>query len=440
MIVVVCGLFIISFLYALVSNRDMFSPAKFFLFSFLVFHAGAFSDKSYELWMLLLLVLMVGATAVMFEALCPVQRARGSALALQKPSDARHFLLWIWALSTPGIIGETYLVYSFGGIQGYINVIGNRVIEFRGLGWATTLAATLMTFNLAYFAVGLTRRRSGLWWTFYIAHFLILLVTGLLSGSRGGILTVFAMQLFCYHYIKSRVRLTRALPIAAALLVFAMVLGVVRNGVKIEGDAFTTGLEGRDEIVEFSTFKYGVVPLQLLLSADHLRLAYGMTMVSLVTNVVPRDWWPDKPESGGIYFTKVYTGDAWDGASNLTPTLLGEGIINFGWTLGIAFFVSVYPALMYFSVKYYRRIVMRLRAAPGAASAIDFVLYVFVLWAVVALMTGEVTNVSLSLALTRIVPIAVLKAVLGHRWQGGPILRRARVSGILRSNQTAVSG
>ena len=140
-----------------------------------------------------------------------------------------------------------------------------------------------------------------------------------------------------------------------------------------------------------------------------------MTLLSLVTNAVPRDWWPDKPDSGGIYFTKVYTGDAWEGASNLTPTFLGEGVINFGWIFGILFFVFAYPSLMYFIVTYYRRVIRRVRSAPGAASAMDVVLYAFVLWAAVALMTGEVTNVLLSLALTRIVPIAVLKAALGFR-------------------------
>jgi hypothetical protein len=73
---------------------------------------------------------------------------------------------------------------------------------------------------------------------------------------------------------------------------------------------------------------------------------------------------------------------------------------------------------MYFLVTYYRRIVMRMRTTPGAAAAVDLVLYVFVMWAVVALMTGEVTTIILSLVLTRLVPVAMIKLVLGQRWQG----------------------
>lgn len=440
MSIVVCGLFIVTFLYALVSNRDTFSPAKFFLFSFLVFHLGALSGtSSYELWMLILLVLLVGMTAVMFEALGSVPPAPRDVLNVRKLPDAQFFLTWIWLLSLPGILAEVYLVESFGGIQAYVNIMGNRVIEFRGLGWAITLIATLLAFNLAYFAVGLTRRRSRLWWTCYGLHFLILLATGLLSGSRSGILNIFAMQLFCYHYIKRNVRLTRALPIAVALLVFAMVLGVVRNYVKFENDVLTTGLEGQDQVGGYSTFQYGVLPLHILLDADHLQLAYGMTLVSLVTNVVPRDWWPDKPDTGGVFFTKAYTGDAWDGASNLTPTFLGEGIINFGWACGILFFVFTYPAVMYFLVTYYRRVIMRMRATPGPAAAVDLALYVFVMWAVIALMTGEVTTTILGLLLTRLAPIALLKAVLGQRWQGSAQARRARVSQGHSDNQPLVS-
>src|ERR1700733_218983 len=283
----------------------------------------------------------------------------------------------------------------------------------------------MMTFNLAYFAVGLTRSHSRLWWAGYGVHFLILLVLSLLSGSRSGVLSIFVMQLFCYHYLKGRVNLRLVVPIAVALLACAMVLEIVRNGVKVEDGAVTTGLEQRDQTVGFTTFQLGVQPLQILLAAGDLQLAHGMTLVSLVTNVVPRDWWPDKPESGGVFFTRVYTGDAWGGTSRLTPTFLGEGVINFGWALGILFFVATYSALLYYLVIYYRRTVVRVRASSESAVAIELALYVCVMWSVVALMTGEVTNVLLSLVLTRIVPIALLKAVLAQRWQLAPRVRGA---------------
>jgi oligosaccharide repeat unit polymerase len=429
MSIVVCTLFVVTLAYAIVTNADLFSPAKLYLLSFMIFYFGALTDDSkYQLWLLVLIVLMVGMIAVLFEALSPVPRVSRLALKVRRRDDPVHFVMWIWVLSLPGILAEAYLIHNFGGLQGYVDIIGNRVIELRGFGWATTLIATLTAINLAYFAVGLTQRRTKLWWCWYWTHLLVVVVTGLLSGSRGGVLTIFVMQLFCYHYLRKNVRLARAATIAAAMLACAMILGVIRQGVKFEGDTFTTGLAQRDSVVEFSTIHYGENPLQLLLDADDLHLAYGTTFLSLLTNVIPRDWWPDKPDTGGGFFTKVYTGDAWNGASNLAPTYLGEWIMNFGWALGIAFFVVTYPALMYFCFVYYRRVILRVRTLPAAVAALDLALYVMVLWAIVALMTGEVTNVLLSLVLTRIAPLVILRTVLDRQASAVRHVRRGNLT------------
>ena len=380
-----------------------------------MFYVGALSSTApWELWLLLLLVLLVGLFTVLLEAIVRTPLS-ARPLGARGAFDERHFAHWIWLLSVPAMVSQVAVVQMFGGIEGYINIIGNRVVELRGLGWAKTMISTISVFNLIYFAVGLTRRRSRVWWAGYLAHLLILLVFGLLSGSRSALLSAFAMQLFCVHYLRGGVRVLRAVAVGAALLAAAMIIGVAREGIKLDGDTLSTGLEGADQVVQLSIFRNGVEPLQIPLDAGPLRLAYGSTLLSLATNAVPRDWWPEKPDTGGVFLTKEYTGDAWDGASNLTPTFLGEAVINFGWVAGIGFFVVVYPAMMYGHFGYYRRTVRRLREAPGPATAIDLVVYLFVLWAVVGLMTGEVTNVLLNLVLTQIVPAAAAKALLTRR-------------------------
>jgi hypothetical protein len=424
MSLVVCSLFVVVFLWALGSNPDLFSPAKFYLFSFLIFHLGALSrEYPYELWLLILLVLLVGATTVLFEAVSPLPPRLRYPLQLRRHSDPAHFLLWIWGLSLPALAAEAYLVWKLGGLAAYVNIIGNRVIEFRGYGAAITLSGWLVTFNLAYFAVGLTRSRSRWWWSAYSVHFLTALAVGLLSGSRSGFLTIFVLQLFCYHYIRGKVRLTHALPIALVLVFAALLLGMVRNAVKVEDGGVSIGGLGnnnRTQSLEYGTFQYGVQPLQILLDADYVQPVYGMTLLSVVTNVVPREWWPDKPDTGGVFFTKQYTHNAWGGASNLTPTLLGEGIINFGWAAGIALYVLVYPVLMYLVVVYYRRVVVWARGEGGPAGAIEVTIYVCVMWAAVALMVAEVTTTVQSLLMTRIVPLLLLKALLGLRMRPLP--------------------
>jgi hypothetical protein len=417
MSIVVCALFVATFGWALASNADKFSPAKFFLFTFAVFYAGALAaNASLELWLLILLVLLVGLVSVLLEGLHPPPATaavvkRGA----QRTLDETYFVRWIWLLSAPAILSQMYIVQKFGGIDGYINIIGNRVIELRGLGWAKTIISTIVVINLIYFAVGLTRLRSRSWWAGYVLHLLILLAFGLLAGSRGGLLNVFAMQLFLFHYLRGPVRVLRVVLVSIMLLVSAAIIGVAREGIKLEDGTLHTGLEDVEQVFQFSIFSYGVLPLEILLDAGSLRLAYGSTLLSLGTNAIPRNLWPGKPDSGGVFFTKEYTGDAWGGASNLAPTFIGEAVINFGWLFGAAFFLAAYGALMYFVIDYYRRIVRLVRSTTGGATAIDLVVYVLVMWSIVALMVGEVTNVLLNLALTQVIPAAATKALLTKR-------------------------
>jgi len=414
MSIAICALCVAALAWALWSNPDICSPAKLFLLSFLVFHLGVLSvHGSQELWSLVLLVLLVGVLTSLFEALSPPPPPVRYPIELRRHADPRGLVLWLWALTAPAVVGQLYLIYKIGGLAAYVNALGWRVVEFRGVGWATTLSATMPALDLAYFAIGLTRTRSRSWWSLYLAHLLIAIALGLLSGSRSGLLTLFAMQLFCYHYLRARVRLMRALSLAAVLLFAALLLGVLRNVVRLEDGELSVGSIGPgNQTLAYGTFNYGVQPLEILLDADELKLAHGMTLVSVVTNVVPRDWWPDKPDTGGVFFTKEYTGNAWGGASNLTPTLLGEIVTNFGWVAGIALYALIYPFLMYLLVLYYRRVVPRADQAGGAAAAIELLLYVCVLWALVGVMIAEVTATVVGLFTTRIVPLLLLKAVL----------------------------
>jgi hypothetical protein len=89
--------------------------------------------------------------------------------------------------------------------------------------------------------------------------------------------------------------------------------------------------------------------------------------------------------------------------------------------------MATYPALMYYSVWYYRRVMVRVRAAPDAQAALDLAQYVLVAWAIVALMTGEVTNILLGLLLTRVIPLQILRAALGRQGSRTQPLRRASI-------------
>jgi hypothetical protein len=402
---------------ALATQPDLLSPAKFFLASFVLFHIGAWEgQRPLELWLLTLNVLAVGAITVAFEA-------RGSARHLPPrrapmPAQSRAAgatTRWLWLLSLPALFAQWYVIDYFGGLAGYINAVGMRVIEFRGLGWARLLTSMLLVVNLVYFACGLVERRSRGWWLGYGVHLLLLVGIGALSGSRSAVLTVFAMQLFMIHYLRRRLRAGRVVLVAVALVFGAGVLGAVRDGLKVDDGELRTGLDTAEGVFQAAVFRYGIEPLEILLQSDTRALAMGSTFATLLTNPVPRPLWPEKPDTGGVYFTKLYTGDAWDGASNLTPTFQGEWIINFGWYAGIPLFVLSYAGLMLATVRAYRAMLARLARGRDLDAAIALVRYVCIVWAVVGLMVGEVTSVLLALALNQLLPLFVLRRVLVRR-------------------------
>jgi hypothetical protein len=419
--ILVCSLLVLTGALAFLTNRDMFSPGKFYLISFMMFYAGALaSPDEYELWLLMLLVLLIGVATVCLEAGAALQIPREAQLPQRSSSGERNVAFWIWVASLPAIAAQVYIVHHFDGLEGYINIIGDRVIEMRGLGWAKTLTATIVILDLMYFGIGLTRRRSKSWWMLWGLHLLVVLGMGALSGSRGSILTVFPLLLFSYHYLRKPVKIVYALPIGLVLVGCAIAIGIIRQGLRLDEGTVSTGFDSYDQALSLSIFNYGVLPLKILLFASDLQLAGGTTLISVLTNPIPRDFWPDKPDTGGVFFTKVYTGDAWDGASNLTPTFLGEGVINFGWLGGLVFFIAASLALMWWVVRYYKQMQSRVAGGSDAGVAIEVVVYGLVMWAAVALMVGEVTNTVQTLVMTQILPALVMKAVLVKKRAGRP--------------------
>lgn len=412
----VAGVLLAAVVTALMTQRDLFSPGKMFLASFALFHLGAWTrPRTTELWLLILIVLLVGTVAVVAETPSGMTARGLPRPGPRSPTRAEWSTLAIWLLSMPALAAQVTIIEMFGGLIGYVNALGNRVLEFRGLGWVRTLTAMLLVINLVYMAIGLVERRRRLWWMGYLLHLLLLVGVGLLSGSRSGVLTVFAMQLMLFHYLRRPVSIARGLLVAISLVLAAGVLGVVREGVKFEDGRLVTGLADADRLFQSSVFTYGVEPLEILERVDTKELSLGGTFATLLTNPIPRNLWPSKPDTGGVVFTKLYTGDAWGGASNLTPTFIGEWIINFGWAAGIALFAVTYGSVLLATVATYWRMRRRLALGLDRGVAIDLVIYVCLLWTVIGLMVGEVTNVLLTFALTQLLPLWLLRRLLAGR-------------------------
>jgi oligosaccharide repeat unit polymerase len=230
------------------------------------------------------------------------------------------------------------------------------------------------------------------------------ILMGALSGSRSSLLNIFLMQFIVYHYVRSNVSVAKASLLAVALMLTAMTLGVVRNTIRYSAGEFSTAGASTDTF-SFAAFTYGVYPLEVIATTQYMPLAEGSTFLSAVTNVIPREIWPQKPDTGGVFFTENYLEDAWQGYSNITPTFLGEWLINFGWFAGIIGYMTSFGLLLYFTVRYYFYVLREASSDSSELVAIDVVIYVHFLLAVVGLMVGELTNVVVTLVVSQLLPL-----------------------------------
>ena len=401
----------IAAIVAVSSNPDMLSPAKLLLVTFAMFHAGAlYTELPVLAGGMIFLVLAVCfvvtfAEGQMVQGLPPMRKR----WRLPDPRQAPDFATAIWLFSAPSLIAQLFMIQQFGGLSGYIDSLGTRVVDWAGFGWARTLINLMTPLNLIYFALGLQTRRDRRWWTIYGLHFLILLMLGVLSGSRSSLLTVFAIQLMLFHYLRTPVKGRIAAVLAGTLILSAFTLGVLRNGVSIGDEGIEFGTFEQQSTASLGSFNAGVQALKVITEAPFMPLAHGSTFVSVLTNAVPRAVWPDKPDPGGVFFTKHYTGDAWYGFSNLAPTFLGEFLINFGWAWGVAGFALVYPLILLAVVRFYRSQRIALQQVLTPAMAIDVVLFLTITWSMVGLMVGETTNVVVNLVFSQVIPILFVR-------------------------------
>ena len=429
MILVLSLVVLIAGIVAVTSNADTFSPAKFFLIFYVLFHIGAVVEPPRTE-----VLLLAGIPLFLILIFCFAEGARTqylpkpSQMVRPAPDGGRDYSvpIIIWAVSAPSVFAQFYMIAEMGGIEGYVQSINTRVVDWSGFGWARVLINLISTLSVAMFAIGLTKRRDKIWWSMFVLHLAFVLFTGLLSGSRSGLLNVLALMACVYHYVRRPISVPVAATFVVSLVGIASLFGVARNGFKLQNGELSTGFQSTSESFSFNSFFYGIDPLELIVSMPQLVLAKGTTFLSLLTNAIPRAIYPEKPDTGGVFFTKNYAGDAWEGFSNLTPTFLGEWIINFGFFAGILGFFLSYGSIMLLTMRRYVALLRNADRKRDETFGVDVAIYIHILWVSVALMIGEITNVVLGLVLNVLVPLAVVRwwiarrAILS-RTAGGPV-------------------
>jgi oligosaccharide repeat unit polymerase len=378
------------------SNRDLFSPIKLYLLTlFICFFDIFVNPYRLEICCVYLGLLALAVALSRFEA-STVRTPRMRTKAVSE----RRAVAFLWISTTIPVASMTYLVSYFGGPAEYLAQLPLRSFAFRGLNTFSELAVNLVSLiTVLYFGISVMRKRTVRWWIWYSLHFTVAFVILSASGSRRYLLMLILMMLALVHYLRSAISMRTATVFLVFVLSITSVAGVLRLSQR-DANSLARDLNNDERESVTAHFKYGLVPLEVIYDAGVLDLHYGSTFIAALTNIVPRPFWPDKPDGAGPAITKDYLGDRWLGTSNLNAGFIVESIMNFGFGIGLPFGFLGLAGAMTFLVRQYRLMRMSLRVHDRSVHTVfSLVRHFHVALAITGLVTWETAIVSVPLIL-----------------------------------------
>ncbi|WP_236100871.1 oligosaccharide repeat unit polymerase [Pseudomonas argentinensis] len=283
-------------------NKDLLSPGKIlFVFTFL-FYLGVFVGDVSDLTVFAYLFLMV---ALLIVAFIDSGVECGAYVSKQDVPVAKYAVLLLLLL--PALFLKIKMVIDEGGIVAYIMTLAFRVVEFEGRGWILVVFSSVQVFYVYLCYVFMLDSRKGA-----LKIFIFLLSTGIFlfvcftSGSRSSLLMPLVTILVMRHYLLRRINMVTVVGCSCLFLFFIAFYGAFRND--FGGSDFSEFSLAK---LNYSHFYYGTNPLEILADSNINDPLLGATYATLLTNFIPRAIYPGKPDTGGLVFTKIYTGDQW---------------------------------------------------------------------------------------------------------------------------------
>ena len=376
------------------SNRDIFSPGKFYHMSLAVYFVDVFvSEQNGYIYAIYLGYILVGMGISVIEGYTLSES--GAVLPRPEPSGVvpPRLVVVLWGLTIVPVVSQLYLIHITGGVASLAMTIAHRVGEWRGLGHLVNLIKLIAPINLVYFAVGLvyTKRHPGLWWLGYILHVVVFVLTAALLGGRGFILGQVVLMMVIYNYLRRPVKLRYAIAGGAVLLVIAGFLGTVRNNLsRLHSLDDISRMHG--DTLNLKMFSYGVNPLTAVFEREFTDYQYGKTFLTPVTNFVPRRIWPDKFEPGGVVLTKFLRGRHYTGLSHMSTGVVTESILNFGRPLGILWGFLLLTVVVVLLTRLYARLRTALEEAGRFSRIWRVLAYTYVAGMGGSLLFGELQS------------------------------------------------
>ncbi|WP_375239820.1 O-antigen polymerase [Aurantibacter sp.] len=391
-------LWILLLILSFIKTRDLFSPGKVFSAIFFVFFGDIFfTPYSEKVYLSILLIFFIHLILILSEKKINFTLPKSFILNRSYKKIVRR----IWLLTTIPILAQLLLINKLGGLEKYILSIGLRVDAWKGLGYLIFFTKFINMLNYLYFIVilKLKNKTKNIKIIFFL-HFLVFTVISLMSGSRSTLLWNLVFMMVYYNYNIKKVNFTLILSGALIIVILAMIIGVARDGYKYTDDGIQTGLQGSSKILKMSNFTYGLDPLELVLNNNLKEIKYGSTYVSAVTNLIPRKLWPGKPDTGGMVITKDYLNNVYGGFSYISPGLIPEAIINFGYFVGFIFSFIIMN-LFNFSLLRFRRKQYTFRKNLKKEVLIKGI-YPFLLFGVISYIYAEFTTNTISMMIFKV--------------------------------------
>lgn len=372
--------------YSIVSNRDWLSPSKYLIGFTMLYMAGIFLTPVPDYVYLSFIFYMLVAMGLSWrDRAVPQLRAPQEPVSGRPEATRRQMVaesIFFWALTLVPVVLLLMLINLNGGFCAFLNSIASRVLAWSGMGFFVKGIELMPIINFFYFHQGLVaRHRSKIWWILYGVHLTLLLLMSLMHGSRSALLAPLLILILIYNYVSARVGLVKLALTGAAIFVVAIGLGAVRNQIKCDtqtgaislpspkvvekhlsnsADSFTRrafkmpekGSDNSSTIVS-SLFpqvrlplesSYGIMGLSIV-GTNSIEPLWGLTFATCVTDLVPRSWWPGKPDNAAVAITKLTAQERYTGRTHLTPGIIAESILNFGhvpgYIIGLILFVLV---------------------------------------------------------------------------------------------------
>ncbi len=287
-------------------------------------------------------------------------------------------ILLIAVVVTSALALGTYLVLiqQAGGLSSYLNGIATRSKFFFNRSFVTLVnlpLKALLFVTLAAYVTGwrANRLRAIVWSTL-----LVVILTDFLSGGRAAVITgTIVPCVLITHNFGFRFRRSMALLLLSAGLIFfvsaragvrdyAFQSSTSQSRTQLIGASFThlpQTILGGDEAIPFDS-------LAVLNGATGLpaQTQDGSTYLPILTYLIPRFLWTDKPLGGGnVWFTSTYY-PSFFGPDHVETSIsgLGEFFANFGATgmvLGLSILLGI-VALAY----------RRIRQRPSARAIVHY--------------------------------------------------------------------